>query len=205
MIRHGETLSNIELIYQGAGNSPLSELGIQETQQMAEALRKIPFSEIYSSDLTRSYETGKIIAESHNLEVIKVPELNERNYGVFEGLNFNQIKEKYPKLYDTWLHHPVKAEIPKAETLEDFQARTVKAVQEIVKKHKDQTICVVGHGGTNRCILFHYMNLALDNFWRIKQDNCCVNIIEFERHPRVSLLNSTWFLGEKRVSRLAIY
>jgi len=205
LLRHGETLSNIELIYQGIGNSPLSELGVKEAGQMAEALKNIPFSAVYSSHLDRSYETGRIVAEQHGLEVIKVPELSERNYGVYEGFTFEQIKNKYPKLYDTWLHHPTQAKIPGAETLEEFQDRTVKAAKKIVKRHKDETVCIVGHGGTNRCILFHYMNLELENFWRIRQDNCCVNIIEFERHPRVSLLNSTWFLGEKRVTRLAIY
>jgi len=205
LLRHGETAANIDLIYQGQGDSPLSELGIKESEKLAEALKSEPLADIYSSTLSRSYETAKLIASYHKLDVIKVPELKERHYGVFEGLAFQEIKHKYSDLYQQWLHHPDQAQIPQAETLEELQSRGVAAVENIIKRHKDQTVCVVGHGGINRCILFHYMNLTLDNFWRIKQDNCCVNIIEFDQHPMVTLLNSTWFLGEKRVSKIGIY
>ncbi len=204
-MRHGETLANINLIYQGQGDSELSELGINESRQLAEALKTESFSGIYSSALSRSYETAGIIAEYHKLEVIKIPELAERNYGIFEGLSFNDIKQKYSEIYRTWIQHPDKAIIEGAETLEELQKRGVEAVSKILNKHKEQTILIVGHGGINRCILFYYMNLGLDNFWRIKQDNCCINIIEFDHHPMVTLLNSTWFLGEKRISRVGIY
>jgi broad specificity phosphatase PhoE len=205
LLRHGETQANISMIYQGQGDSPLSELGLEESKQLSQALKGEKFAAVYSSNLNRSYETARIIAENHKLEVVKIPELAERYYGVFEGLTFSAIKQKYPELYSTWLMHPDKARIEKAETIEELQERGVSAIQKLIAKHLGQTICVVGHGGINRCILFHYMNLGLDNFWRIRQDNCCINIIEFDRHPMVALLNSTWFLGEKRISKVGVY
>jgi broad specificity phosphatase PhoE len=205
LLRHGETLSNVEMVYQGQGDSPLSSLGLEEAKQLAAALRSEKFSGIYCSTLLRSRETALLVGEHHKVTIIEVPELIERYYGAFEGLKFTDIKENYPEIYETWLHHPDRAKIPKAETLEELQARGVKAIEKIISQHKGKTVCVVGHGGINRTILFHYMNLGLDNFWRIKQDNCCVNILEFDRHPIVTLLNSTWFLGEKRVSKIEIY
>ena len=206
LMRHGETVSNINLIYQGKGDSPLTELGREEAGQLGAALANEKFAAIYSSGLTRSLETARIIGEKCKISAItKVPDLNERDYGIFEGLGFEEIRRQYSELYELWITHPYKASIPEAETLDKFQARCVLAIQKIVASHPGQNICVVGHGGTNRCILFHYMNLALENFWRIKQDNCCINTIEFDRHPKVTLLNSTWFLGEKRVSRTGIY
>jgi len=84
LLRHGETQANLNQIYQGRGDSPLSELGIEESKQMAEALKGEPFSAVYSSNLSRSFKTAQIIAEKHKLEVVKIPELAERNYGVFE-------------------------------------------------------------------------------------------------------------------------
>jgi broad specificity phosphatase PhoE len=205
LLRHGETQSNLNLIYQGQGDSPLTELGILEAQQLSEALRGEKLAGIYSSTLSRSFETARIVAEKHKLEVVKIPELIERFYGVFEGLTFEEVKKKYPKDYKEWLTHPYRAQIPKSEPLDDLQKRGVAAIERILAAHQHQTVCVVGHGAVNRAILFHYMNLALDNFWRVKQDNCCVNIIEFDLHPMVTLLNSTWFLGEKRVSKVGIY
>jgi len=205
LLRHGETLANIEQIYQGQGDSPLSELGLEEAELLAKALKNEKFAGIYSSSLTRSYDTAKIIAKYHDLEVVKIPQLIERYYGDFEGLTYIKIKEKYPDLYQLWLTHPDKAIINGAETLEDLQKRGIEAISKLIKKHKGELFCIVGHGGINRTILFHYMNLGLDNFWRIKQDNCCINIVEIDNHPMVTLLNSTWFLGEKRMSKTMVY
>lgn len=183
----------------------MSSLGVEEARQLAVSLKGEKFAGIFCSTLLRSMETARLIGEPHNIAPLPVPELVERFYGDFEGLKFTDIKQNYPEIYETWLLHPDQAKIPKAETLEELQARGVKAIEKIISRHKGKTICVVGHGGINRTILFHYMNLGLDNFWRIRQDNCCVNIIEFDRHPIVTLLNSTWFLGEKRISRIEVY
>lgn len=206
LLRHGETQANIEQRYQGQGSSDLSELGIKESELLSKALSKENFSAIYSSTLPRSYETAKIIAKNHSLDVNKIAGLIERNYGEWENLTFDDIKKRYGKIYQNWLINPGNTKIPNAERLEDLQKRGVEAIEGVVKKHKDQTICVVGHGGINRTILFHYMNIDLNNFWSIKQDNCCVNIIEFDHHfPMVTLLNSTFFLGEKRIKQTTFY
>jgi len=205
LIRHGETLSNIEQRYQGKTNSHLTELGIKESNLLAEALKNIPFKAVYSSTLDRSAETANIIAKPHGLKVTKIDGLKERDYGDWENLTFTDIKEKYSKIYEEWLKDPALAKIPGAESLKDLQKRGVKAIESIISKHGGETIAVVGHGGINRVILFHYMNLDIDNFWRIKQDNCCINIIEFNMIPIVLLLNSTFFLGEKRMKETGYY
>lgn len=205
LLRHGETTANIEQRYQGQGDTDLSELGIQEAGLLSKALSKERFSAVYSSTLIRSIRTAEMIAKPHHLDVIKLPEMKERFYGEWENMTFEDIKKKYGKIYDRWLLDPGKTIIPKAEKLEDLQKRGVTAIEGLLSKHKGGTICVVGHGGMNRTILFHYMNIDLNNFWKIKQDNCCVNIIEFDRMPSITLLNSTWFLGEKRVKGCGYY
>jgi broad specificity phosphatase PhoE len=205
LIRHGETHANIEQRYQGQGNSHLSELGLKEAEELSNALKGQQFSAVYSSDLIRSFDTACAIAKPHKLEPTKLPGLKERFYGEWEGLTFEEIKKKYPAVYSSWLVDPAKTVIPGAETLDVLQERGVRVIEQLVKKHDEQTICVVGHGGINRAILFHYMVLDLNNFWRIKQDNCCINIIEFGSIPSVMLLNSTWFLGEKRMRQTGYY
>lgn len=205
LLRHGETHANIEQRYQGQGESDLSELGLEEAFELSKFLKKEKFSAVYSSTLSRSHQTAKIIAKAHSLDVVRIPEMIERHYGIWENMTFEEIKKKYSKMYKSWLLNPGKTTIPKAESLISVQKRGVKAIEMMAIKHKGKTICVVGHGGLNRTILFHYMNIDLNNFWRIKQDNCCINIIEFDRHPMVTLLNSTAFLGEKRIKGTGYY
>ncbi|MFH1709726.1 MAG: histidine phosphatase family protein [bacterium] len=205
LIRHGETQANIEQRYQGQGESHLSELGLTESRKLATFLSNEPFAAIYSSTLSRSYETARIIAKPHKLDVTRVPELIERDYGAWENMRFEEIKKKYADIYESWLINPGKTRIPKAEPLEKLQKRAVTAIELLIKKHKGRTICIVGHGGLNRTILFHYLRIDLNAFWRIKQDNCCVNLIEYDHIPIVTLLNSTGFLGEKRIKGSGCY
>jgi broad specificity phosphatase PhoE len=202
LLRHGETIANARQIYQGQGNGILSKNGIEQARLLSKHFARMPINIIYSSDLERSIETAGIIAKPHKLNVIQMPGLRERYYGDWEGLQFDEIAKKYKKLYKTWLINPVKAIIPNAETLKALQKRAIKAINEIIDINKGKTILIVGHGGINRTILFHFLNMGLNSFWRIKQDNCCLNIIDFtDSIPKVSLLNSTCFLGEKRLRK----
>lgn len=205
LLRHGETQSNIEGRYQGQGESNLSELGIEEADELSKFLSSEDFCAVYSSTLSRSYETACIVAKPHNLSVEKMDALKERHYGIWEDMKFEDIRRKYPDLYGSWLIDPGKTIIPNAETLEAMQARGVAAIESLISKNKGKTFCVVGHGGLNRGILFHYMHIDLNNFWRIRQDNTCINIIEIDKAPIVTLLNSTTHLGEKRIKGTGYY
>jgi len=197
-MRHGQTLSNIQKIYQGQGDSPLSKNGTAQAKLAAKFLKNVNLDAIYCSDLKRSEATAKIIAKYHpKTPILKLRTLRERYYGDWEGLTFEAIAEKYKKLYATWEKNPIKASIPHAEKLKDLQDRVVKTVKKLVKKHKSGTILIVGHGGVNRALLFHYLGMPLNNFWKIKQDNCCINIILTDgEKSKVTLLNSVCFLKE---------
>lgn len=208
LLRHGETESNVARIYQGRGDSPLTQNGIMMTEELAEYLKGLDFKGIYCSDLSRGVETAKIIAKFHQVSPTLLPDLRERNYGVWEGLTFKEIAERYGDVYETWQHNPAEANIAEAETLEELQARALRALAVILEKHPGQegNICIVGHGGVNRSIMFHYLGLDLNSFWKVRQSNCCVNVIEHNRHRKmVSLMNSTCFLKKSKVNRIPIY
>ncbi len=200
LMRHGETVSNVLQIYQGQGNGILSEKGIGQAKAASAHLKGVRIDAVYCSDLVRAKNTAEIVARPHKLKVRTVRQLRERFYGSWEGLKFDEIKDKWPALYKKWLVQPNKAKIPGAETLKELQTRGVKALESIIRKNKGRTVLVVGHGGLNRGIIFHYLGLDLNSFWRIKQDNCCMNIIDHRPPaPRVVLINSTCFLGENRL------
>lgn len=202
-MRHGETEANIAQIYQGQGNSVLSKNGRHQAAAAAKFLKDMKIDAIYCSDLTRSHDTAKAVAGHHKkLKPKPLKALRERYYGCWEGLRFNEIEKKHGPLYKRWHKAPDKANIPGAETLKQLQKRAVSAVKGLMKKHRGQTVLIVGHGGINRTILFHFLGMPLKNFWKIKQDNCCINIIEpGSKGHKVTLLNSSCFLGELRLKK----
>ncbi len=183
-MRHCTTDWAIEKRFQGNTDTSLNEKGQLHASEIGKNFKNFyKISEIYSSGLLRSYETAKIISEYLNLPVQKIYELNERNFGDWEGLTYNEIEKKYN--VEEYIKDPINFSIPNAESFDEFKKRVLKGINFILERHKDkiynntsETILVVGHGGTNRIILCYALNIDYKNFFSINQDFGCINIIE---------------------------
>jgi len=86
LIRHGETLWNTERRMQGQLDSPLTERGLWQAQQLGLRLKDEPFTTLYSSDLPRAARTAEQIAIVTGHDILTDERLRERHFGVFEGL-----------------------------------------------------------------------------------------------------------------------
>jgi broad specificity phosphatase PhoE len=134
--------------------------------------------------------SAEIIAEPHGLHPIQVPGLRERNFGIWEGLTFTEIKEKYPLEFEAWADNPLKYNPIGGESTLDMGPRVTRAMENIVESHPGEEIAVIAHGGVNRIALCQIMGIPLENIFRIEQDYGAVNIVEFwDRYPVVKLLN----------------
>lgn len=190
LVRHGQTLWNHISRYQGHSDIELSDTGRKQAELLAQKLSKIKVSAIYASDLKRAYETAKILATPHRLQVKTRPDLREIHFGAWEGLTYQEIQEKYRDLADKWYRHPATVRIPEGETFEEVKERSYRAILKLVQAHDSETIIVVAHGGTIRCIICNLLGIDLNNAFRIRQDNCALNIIDFyEGCTVLTLLN----------------
>ena len=199
LCRHGETDSNAAQIYQGQGNGMLTKKGLSQAKALAKTLSKFRIDSIYSSDLQRAFDTASIIAKDRGKPLKKELLLKERYYGNWEGKRFDEIIKKYNSLYKTWMKQPNHAKIPGAETLKALQKRGMSGIDNIIRQNKGKNVVVVAHGGINRTILFSFLGIDLNNFWRIKQDNCCINVVAIDDKtgvPKVLLLNYTPLEGK---------
>jgi broad specificity phosphatase PhoE len=145
---------------------------------------------VYCSDLIRARKSAEIIAAPHKLDCIALPELRERDFGIWEGMSFTEIKEKYPAEFDAWATNPLKFSPINGENTLQVRERVISALEKILTDHQGENIAVVAHGGVNRIILCHILGIPLENIFRIEQGHAAVNIIEFwDRYPVVKLLN----------------
>lgn len=189
LIRHGETIGGNEKRYKGSLDVPLSERGIEQVKRTAQVLRDASFSAIYTSPLARALKSAEIIAEDLRLTPIVLQGLRERSFGIWEGMTFLEIKEKYPEEFENWANNPLKFSPPEGESTLQVKDRVVKVLEDILNK-EDGSVAVVAHGGVNRIILCYLMGIPLENIFRIEQDFAAINIIEFhEKYPVVKLLN----------------
>lgn len=147
-------------------------------------------SAVYCSDLGRAIKSAEIIAAPHGLRAVVVPALRERSFGIWEGMTFAEIKEKYPAEFEAWADNPVEFSPVEGESTSDVWGRVIPELERIMKKHEGEHVAAVAHGGINRIILCHILGIPLENIFRIEQDHGAVNIIEFwDRYPVVKLVN----------------
>ncbi len=167
----------------GRSKNPESNSEIQSFQ--ASGLRAV-----YTSNLSRAVRSAEIIAEPYGLKPVETPGLRERSFGIWEGMSFSEIKEKYPEEFGAWANNPVRYSPIKGESTIEVRERVIQALDRILQNHHDDSFAIVAHGGVNRVILCHFLNIPLKNIFRIEQDYAAVNIIElWDKYPVVKLLN----------------
>jgi broad specificity phosphatase PhoE len=145
---------------------------------------------VYTSDLRRAVKSGEIVAEPYALQIIVLPELRERSFGIWEGMTFSEIKERYPSEFESWAGDPLKYSPPGGESTREVHGRVIRALDMVLSNHRGGRIAIVAHGGVNRVILCHLLGIPLENIFRIEQNHGAVNIVEFwENYPVVKLVN----------------
>ena len=160
LVRHGQTLWNLEKRTQGHLDSPLTGLGISQAKETASKLQEYKFDLIISSPLGRALQTANLIAEELKISKIQTdPNLAERHLGVLQGCAKEESLKKYPHFYGTNNKFIQCSDIPEAETLQEFLNRTGKAVEKISEISKANNVLVVTHDGVLHAIIGHVKSI----------------------------------------------
>ena len=174
LVRHGQTEMNAQNLYFGKLNPPLNDLGISQAYQAKEKLLNIDYDNIYSSPLERARQTAEI-CNYLDKDIIFDSNLEEINFGIFEGLTFKEISEKYPdevkKMEEDWKSYNYIT----GESLEELYQRAVSFL-ETLDYTKDNLI--ISHWGIINCIISYFVSGTLDTYWKFKVDNCSIVIFE---------------------------
>ncbi len=194
LVRHGETPWNREKRFQGHTDIGLNATGIEQAHLLGKALRQIPnlvFESAISSDLTRAQHTAAILLE-HNPgpSLVTTSGLRERDYGQLSGLTGDEMRLKSPSEYEALTRREPSAIIEGGESLNMFYARVTDTFQNLLDKHRGQTVLLVGHGGVLDCIYRLCTNTPVQapRSWLVP--NCALNIIDFDFQRKNSIL--TW-------------
>jgi len=180
IIRHGETLWNVEGKKQGQLDSPLTALGIKQAKALAQRLTEESFTALYASNLGRAYKTAEYIAARTNHKISPERELRERNFGIFQGLTNKQIKNKYSAEYHSHLTDTVNYVIPEGESLRQFYERNTACLENLTARHAGEIIAVVTHGGIIDGWFRYIFDLPLETVRRAKLWNASINCIVHE-------------------------
>ncbi|MCI6617403.1 MAG: histidine phosphatase family protein [Prevotella sp.] len=153
LVRHGETVDNVNQILQGQGQGELNENGIRQAEALREQLRDHHVDVFVASDLQRSIDTCRIIAAPHGLPVETTALLRERDWGDFTGMFIPDLQG---------LEWP-----PNVETLEQMQLRARNFLTYLKTAYRDRVIVAVGHGIINKAIQSVYYKKPMNEIPRM--------------------------------------
>lgn len=203
MIRHGATAGAAEKRYKGTVDVPLSDEGREQARQAGILLQRLLISPargddgkdgqpvaVYCSSLGRAVATAEIIAAPCGITPVIVPDLQERNFGLWEGLTFEEIRQRYPAEFSAWISNPLDFSPLGGESTREVDRRTGGALEKILTRHREGRVIVVAHGGVNRVLLCRLLGMPLENIFRIEQDFAAINIVEiYDNFPVVRAIN----------------
>ncbi len=179
LIRHGQTDWNLEGRMQGHEDIPLNETGRRQAQALANRLAGWPIQAIYSSDLQRSAETAVTIGSAVGVEPVLMTIWRERDLGALSGLTRTEARTKFPNALNS--HNHTKIHPPNGEDHQTLQNRGLQAFQEVARKHPDQMIAVVSHGGLLHVLVAHLIGLPGSEYGRFTiRGNTSLTIAELD-------------------------
>jgi alpha-ribazole phosphatase/probable phosphoglycerate mutase len=190
LVRHGRVAEGHTDRYHGNNDIGLSPEGERQLTELARYLTPVPLAAVYASTLSRTRDGAARLCQGRGLEPRVIPEFREIHFGVWEGLTFTEISERYPEELASRFRDLANFRIPHGESLGDVRDRALPRLKKLIADHPGQSLALVAHAGVNRVILCDALSLPLENIFRLDQNYGCLNIIEyFPDFTMVRLLN----------------
>lgn len=187
LVRHGETHWNVEERWQGHQDSSLTERGIQQVQELAKRIVKLPLDVAYASDLPRAVSTAKILTERLKIELTTSKLLRERRAGPIDGTTAAERKLR-PEVHhpfhaylqlnslDKWDKKPFPDFESNQEVAERFEAELLR----LAKQHPNKHVLIVAHGGNIRNFLTHIGHIPRDQMDQMSIQNAGLAVVNLQ-------------------------
>ena len=178
IVRHGETVWNRQGRIQGHTDVGLSDRGLKQAQMLAQRLKSVGFDAAYASDLLRASDTAAAILEGRDVPVFPTPRLREYHKGAFEGMTEEELRAKYPEEYPGYIAKDLDYAPDGGESARGVSERMAAVIKEIKERHLNDTVLVVGHGGSLRAAMMTLLGMSLDANWRFVFGNCTLTVVD---------------------------
>jgi broad specificity phosphatase PhoE len=202
LLRHGESVDDIEDCYGGVADFPLTDAGREKARSVAESLRRANLQMIFTSPLVRASETADIIAKelANNIPVKEVEDLQERNsYGVLSGVNKERAAQIFKRVLSGLKEKPGYSRefLLGAEDFDAFILRVQKGFAEVIdlaKENNVETFAIVTHGKFTQA-LFEYVLKIREG---VDLNLSAINIIDYQ--PATATIGQLAAVSQESVS-----
>tara|TARA_Y100000766_G_scaffold157871_1_gene135685 strand:+ start:340 stop:948 length:609 start_codon:yes stop_codon:yes gene_type:complete len=175
LVRHGQSKWNKKNLFTGWKDPELTDLGIEEAIKAGKLLKtkEMKFDIMFTSDLFRAQETGRLILENMDqldIPVIKNQSLNERNYGDLAGLNKDDAREKWGEEQVHIWRRSFDIPPPGGESLKDTAERVLPYFHsEILPKVEEGLdVLIAAHGNSLRALVMELEGISSDEIVKLE-------------------------------------
>lgn len=165
LVRHGETVWNKEHRLQGWLNSPLSSDGILHATQLGEHLKEVPFAAAYCSSSERAKETLSYLVHDEKLPFHYEDDLREIYLGNWQGMTIGDIQKNDRFEYEVYTNYPGQFIATHTESFGGVTERAMYVMKKIAKQYPNDTILIVSHGVTIKCIVNAILGRSINEIW----------------------------------------
>jgi broad specificity phosphatase PhoE len=182
LLRHGDTVGNSRDRYHGSSDVALSDAGREQVRAAARGLATEVFDVVAASPLRRAWQSAALLSGGH--PVLLIPELQEIDFGRWEGLTAEEIEARDPVNYRAWRENAPDFEFPGGERRAAFRERVARGFADLVRTGAENAL-VVTHRGVIRALAQQLVGQPLANPPELGQ------IVSFTRD------GERWFVGRR--------
>ncbi|MCI1899842.1 MAG: 2,3-diphosphoglycerate-dependent phosphoglycerate mutase GpmB [Enterobacter sp.] len=183
LVRHGETQWNAERRIQGQSDSPLTAKGEQQAWQVAERAKTLGITHVISSDLGRTQQTARIIADACGCDIILDPRMRELDMGVLEKRHVDSLTDEEEGWRRTLVNGTEDGRIPDGESMQELSVRVQAALADCLKLPEGSRPLLVSHGIALGCLVSTILGLPAYAERRLRLRNCSISRIDYQESP----------------------
>ena len=186
LLRHGEVEASYQRVFGGRVDMELSPHGHAQAAALAKFLERVAFDAIYASPMKRAQQTLAPLACQYLRKPTTLPDLHEMDFGVWTGLKWSEVLERYGVNAHQWLEQLDKDAVPGAENTKQVRARVEPCLQRILSECSGKTAAVVCHGGIVRMLLSLLLDMPITKTAAFEIDYASLTVVD-HRADKVDL------------------
>ena len=168
LVRHGQTAWNASGLCLGRTDLNLNQYGVKMVKALKKHIDIVACDAVYSSPTKRALETARILTTGYSKPIQMSKDLQEVDFGVWEGQTWENITGHREKEWDMWRQDPVHSAPHGGESLEAVAMRMMHFYRTLLENHEGQTILIVGHGGCLNIFLCTLLQVPLNYLWTFR-------------------------------------
>lgn len=178
LIRPGSTSFDEQGRMKGSLDMPLSDLGREQAENLAEELASVRLSAIYHAPCESAGETARALVRGRDLRPKRIEAFRNVDHGLWHGKLIEEIRRNQPKLYRSGAENPETVCPPGGESLQTAATRVMKVIHRVLRKSRNQVIALVIPDPLASLVAAQLNEEAMPDIWKAETDTGSWQLIE---------------------------